>query len=73
MPRGKTGIVKTRQTENPGAIPGLLFAEKIIFSHPDYTVGSGISPDQLKSSRANGKGHITAGREFHPALKILRY
>ena len=37
----------------------------IIFSHPDCTVGSGISPDH--TSRLAG---FTAGRESHPALKI---
>ena len=37
----------------------------IIFFHPDCTVGSGISPDH--ASRLAG---FTAGREFHPALKI---
>ena len=34
------------------------------FSHPDYTVGSGISPDH--ALRLAG---CTAGRESHPALK----
>ena len=34
------------------------------FSHPDYTVGSGISPDH--AFRLAG---CTAGRESHPALK----
>ena len=37
----------------------------IIFFHPDYTVGSGITPDH--ASRPAG---FTAGRESHPALKI---
>jgi hypothetical protein len=35
------------------------------FSHPDYTVGSGITPDQPLSRFAD----YTAGREFHPAPK----
>ena len=35
-----------------------------LFFHPDCTVGSGITPDQPFGSRT-----ITAGREFHPALK----
>ena len=35
------------------------------FSHPDYTVGSGISPDH--AFRLAG---FTAGRESNPALKI---
>ena len=42
-----------------------MFLNYSIFSHPDYTVGSGISPDH--ASRLAG---CTAGREFHPALKI---
>ena len=36
-----------------------------MFFHPDYTVGSGITPDH--ASRPAG---FTAGRESHPALKI---
>jgi len=42
--------------------------ELVIFYHPDYTVGIGISPIQPFGSQT-----ITAGREFHPALKILLY
>lgn len=38
----------------------------IIFFHPDCTVGPGISPDH--ASRLAG---FTAGRESHPALKII--
>jgi len=45
---------------------------RLIFSHPDSTVGTGITPVQfqklctkLQKSRA-----ITAGGEFHPAPKI---
>ena len=40
----------------------------IIFFHPDYTVGSGISPDH--TLRLAGS---TAGRELHPALKIFSF
>jgi len=36
------------------------------FSHPDFTVGLGITPSQPIGSRT-----ITAGREFHPALKDI--
>ena len=39
--------------------------QRIIFFHPDYTVGPGISPDH--AFRLAG---FTAGRELHPALKI---
>ena len=38
-----------------------------IFSHPDYTVGFGITPNQPLS----GSQALTAGQESHPALKIL--
>ena len=34
-----------------------------IFFHPDYTVGTGITPVQLALA------DFTAGRELHPALK----
>ena len=40
---------------------------KLFFSHPDYTVGSGISPDQPPKRVAD----YTAGRESHPAPKNL--
>ena len=36
----------------------------VIFFHPDYTVGTGITPVQLTLA------DFTAGRELHPALKI---
>jgi hypothetical protein len=47
------------------------------FSHPDCTVGSGVSPDpallavyQLRRlAGLHALGTITAGREFHPAPK----
>ena len=39
---------------------------KHIFSHPDYTVGIGISP-----IRPRRLADFTAGRELHPALKTL--
>ena len=38
-----------------------------IFFHPDYTVGTGITPVHAK-----WLADFTAGREFHPALKIYR-
>ncbi len=37
-----------------------------IFFHPDCTVGMGIAPIQPKLA------DFTAGRELHPALKILQ-
>ena len=43
-------------------IPGQEHIKKIVFfSHPDFTVGSGISPDQPQVRVAD----YTAGREFH--------
>jgi hypothetical protein len=50
-----------------------------IFFYPDYTVGFGLLPNLLtfsfeKRSRAplSAKNHkATAGRELHPALKII--
>jgi hypothetical protein len=53
-------------TKYPGRENALLHFR--IFSHPDCTVGSGISPDQ--SCHAGVAGY-TAGGEFHPAPKIL--
>ena len=38
-----------------------------IFFHPDYTVGFGVSPNQLLSQVAD----FTASGEFHPALKTF--
>jgi len=43
----------------------------LIFSHPDYTVGSGISPESACARGLTAPGRITAGRESHPALKII--
>lgn len=49
----------------------------LIFYHPDYTVGSGISPESCLSARGLAQIHgalrrpvITAGGDLHPALKI---
>jgi len=48
--------------------------QRVLF-HPDYTVGSGISPDLLtfrrKPEALAGCGHApdTAGGELHPALR----
>jgi len=52
----------------------------LLLSHPDYTVGSGISPDLLTPlyETVGARGLVwfavlrlfrhTAGQEFHPAL-----
>lgn len=39
----------------------------LCFSHPDYTVGAGISPARRLSAFAD----YTAGEEFHLALKQI--
>ncbi len=38
-----------------------------VFFHPDYTVGTGLTPVQSKVSFR--VADYTADREFHPALK----
>jgi hypothetical protein len=38
------------------------------FFHPDFTVGSGISPDHVRNQSA--LAGCTAGRELHPAPKV---
>ena len=38
-----------------------------IFFHPDYTVGTGVTPVQLSHA------DFTADREFHPALKTFLF
>ncbi len=38
-----------------------------VFSHPDFTVGSGISPDQPHMWVMD----FTIGRDSHPATKTL--
>jgi hypothetical protein len=37
--------------------------------HPDYTVGSGITPDLLTFCFQKRSRALTAGGEFHPALR----
>jgi hypothetical protein len=48
----------------------------LLFSHPDFTVGFGISPNQSSMILKLSLHHLrvadyTAGREFHPAPKNL--
>jgi hypothetical protein len=51
----------------------------LILFHPDFTVGSGIEPDQSRGSSAeppgvaglDSNGALTAGQEFHLTPKIL--
>ena len=42
---------------------------EFVFSHPDCTVGSGISPD--RPTLAHGFMDFTIGRESHPAPKTI--
>ncbi len=44
---------------------GVTLFDSCLFSHPDYTVGFGISPNRPPSRFAD----YTAGRESHPAPK----
>ena len=43
-----------------------------ILYHPDYTVGSGITPDLLTFQTLKALAGCTAGGELHPALRTLR-
>jgi len=49
-----------------------------VLFHPDYTVGSGVTPDLLtfrtwsESARGLGIAAFTAGGESHPALRTMR-
>ena len=52
----------------PGAL-STFFKYCAFFSHPDFTVGSGISPDQPPKRVAD----YTAGRESHPAPKKFSF
>ena len=54
-----------RKNKKAPASAGALKRYLRIFFHPDFTVGSGITPDH--TFRLAG---FTAGRESHPALKI---
>jgi hypothetical protein len=42
----------------------------LYFFHPDYTVGTGISPAQLLHAGSSASCRITAGGESHPAPKL---
>src|SRR5690606_776060 len=47
-----------------------------VLFHPDYTVGSGITPDLLTPAAAGRsrawRCRLTAGGELHPALRTMR-
>ena len=42
----------------------------LYFFHPDYTVGTGISPAQLLLAGSSASCRITAGGELRPAPKL---
>jgi hypothetical protein len=59
--------------------PGWSATARVVLFHPDYTVGSGISPDLLtfrqEVPEALAGSRIapdTAGGEFHPALRTFQ-
>ena len=54
------------ENKNSGTIPRANKIHICIFFHPDYTVGFGLTPNH--ALRLAG---YTAGRDFHPALKII--
>jgi hypothetical protein len=68
---------------HPGGFPSSAGSFKLIFYHPDYTVGLGVAPSQSpccqSAQRVAGFAFpllmqgiaFTAGQEFHPAPKIL--
>ncbi len=75
----KLGTRRLSQKIKPWSIePGLFCINKVhgknlpctktlFFSHPDFTVGLGITPSQPLSQFVD----YTTGREFHPALKNI--
>ena len=60
-------ILQEKKPRTPYQCPGqytFLVITSLIFSHPDYTVGTGFSPIQLQCrSRTHCKSNITVGRE----------
>jgi hypothetical protein len=44
-------------------------ADPTVLFHPDCTVGSGVSPDLLTPPEGGRSRAVTAGGEFHPALR----
>ena len=49
---------------------GIKYLRQKLFFHPDFTVGIGITPILRQSARGLSDNMPTAGREFHPALKM---
>ena len=61
-----TGKKKTRYLRSTGVLNLLTITS--FFSHPDCTVGSGISPDQPMPQK-HRVADSTAGWDFHPTPK----
>jgi len=59
-----TKRVQKSQSESESIHSSLCWLSQYTFFNPDYTVGSGISPDPVLSHPRT----VTADREFHPAL-----
>jgi len=59
-------VIPKKQT--PGRNATGLISKNQSFSHPDYTVGFGISPNHAHKALAG----YTAGRESHPAPKTIK-
>ena len=70
LPLGQAGARTTRGLARNDARKALPTAFSL---HPDYTVGSGIAPDLLtlstRKALAGSAKAITAGGDFHPALR----
>ena len=68
-----TRLERTSPSDNNRLTPGSKKPHQVLsstlFSHPDYTVGSGVSPDQPPKWVAD----FTAGWESHPAPKNIFY
>ena len=63
----RNGLALFQQKTPDLPIRGKILVRKkpAVFSHPDYTVGFGITPNRPQMRFAD----CTAGREFHPAPK----
>ena len=63
--------VSISETESETQLSILYIYHIRIFFHPDFTVGSGISPDQPLHTLTQRVADFTAGWELHPAPKNL--
>jgi hypothetical protein len=59
----------TRTTDSISTTNCSVNTNDIFFFHPDFTVGTGISP--VQSFCYEGVADFTADREFHPAPKKI--